>query len=75
MNRSFLALNSSSLAVCRAVSRELPAGDVPDRIMIIPAGTTTGVDGRTFELSDPTAVVARFKGGARALPIDIEHCG
>lgn len=75
MNRSFLALNSSasSLAVCRAVSRELPAGDVPDRIMIIPAGTTTGVDGRTFELSDPTAVVARFKGGARALPIDIEH--
>lgn len=73
MNSLSLALNSSTLAVCRAISQAMPAGGVPDRIRVIPAGTTVGVDGRVFTLSDPDAVVRAFRAGGRDLPIDEEH--
>lgn len=69
-----LALNTTStLSVCRAMPRELPAGEAPPRILVIPAGVTTGVDGRVFTLDQPEAVVRAFKAAGRDLPIDVEH--
>lgn len=69
-----LALNTTStLSICRAMPRELPAGDVPDRIPVIPAGVSTGVDGRVFMLDQPEAVVRAFKAAGRDLPVDVEH--
>lgn len=73
MDTHRLALNSSTLAVCRAAPQAMPEGDVPDRIRVIPAGTTVGVDGRVFTLSDPAAVVSAFWALGRDLPIDVEH--
>lgn len=73
MNTRHLALNSSTLAVCRAISQAMPEGDAPDRIPVIPAGTTVGVDGRVFVLADPEAVVRAFRDGGRELPVDLEH--
>lgn len=73
MNSLCLALNSATLAVCRAVPQAMPEGDVPDRLPVIPAGTIEGVDGRIFFNSDPDAVVRAFRDGGRELPIDVEH--
>lgn len=70
-----LALNAGhlALAVCRAVPVAIGDGDVPDRLIVVPAGAVTGVDGRSFRLDDPDAVVARFRALGRDLPVDIEH--
>lgn len=51
-----------------------PAGDAPEWLQLIPAGTFSGVDGRGPYVNDaPAAVVALFNREARKLPIDENH--
>jgi phage I-like protein len=52
---------------------ELPAGQAPEWIELIPSGATVvGRDGRSW-LNDPAAVIAAFNAGGRDLVIDTEH--
>lgn len=48
-------------------------GTVPEWVHLLPSGKMTGRDGRTFQLSDPQAVIALFERGQIDLPIDYEH--
>ncbi|MEO0034832.1 MAG: hypothetical protein RLZZ501_855 [Pseudomonadota bacterium] len=51
-----------------------PDGTAPDWAMVMPAGRSTGVDGRgPFVLSDPGRVVAQSMGDGRPLPMDYNH--
>ena len=61
-------------AICTA-DLELPAGDPPQSIKLIPTGAISCNDGRKFEIKDAAAVVAASKQRAAGLdlPIDYEH--
>lgn len=49
-------------------------GDVPDWVMVLPAGTSRGVDGRgPYHLTDPAAVVASSMQPGRPLAFDYNH--
>jgi phage I-like protein len=49
-------------------------GAAPDWLMLFPAGTSNGVDGRgPFKLSRPEAVVAASMNDGRSLPFDYNH--
>jgi phage I-like protein len=51
----------------------LPAGEgVPQWLHLIPAGTFSGLDGKTFHLRDPAAVIAASMGAGK-LPVDENH--
>ncbi|MGO4558316.1 phage protease [Mesorhizobium sp. 2RAF21] len=50
------------------------AGDVPEFIHLLPAGTFTGVDGRgPYELGDVDKLMAASLPVGRKLPVDINH--
>lgn len=71
---SIIALQDASTgAVTATLSVDLSAGDAPEWVHLIPAGTTKGVDGRgPYKLSDPKAVITASLTG-RPLPIDYDH--
>jgi len=60
-----------------SVASALPLGDdgdVPEWVMAIPAGTSTGVDGRgPYKLTDPARVAAHSMAAGRPLPFDYNH--
>jgi phage I-like protein len=50
------------------------AGDVPEWLMVLPAGTSRGVDGRgPYHLTDPDGVVTASMQGGRPLAFDYNH--
>lgn len=59
------ALNSTEIA---ALEEGLPAW-----VHLIPAGQVDGRDGRSWNNSEPQAIVDAFLAGGMDLPIDIEH--
>lgn len=74
MTHPFLtALKDQGLAVASQVS--LPAdGSVPDWIMVMPAGTVRGADGRgPYTLGDPQPVITASVLPGRPLPADFDH--
>ncbi|WP_198924981.1 phage protease, partial [Nitrospirillum viridazoti] len=73
MSHPFLTtLKSQGLAIC---SQMLPTdGGVPDWIMIMPAGTVRGADGRgPYTLKDPQPVIAASVLPGRPVPADFDH--
>lgn len=48
-------------------------GTAPDWVQLVPAGESRAVDGRTFRLDDPAAVIAASMEAGLDLPIDWEH--
>ncbi|QPC44624.1 hypothetical protein HW532_19100 [Kaustia mangrovi] len=48
-------------------------GAAPDWVQLVPAGESRAVDGRTFRLDDPAAVIAASMEAGLDLPIDWEH--
>ena len=61
-----VALNSIGLG-------DFEAGELPGRILLLPAGQVEGRDGRKWMNSEPQAVLESFAGLGRDLPIDVEH--
>lgn len=60
----------------RAVHATALAGDPPEWVQLLPAGTFRGFDGRgPYTLGDAEAVIARSRAlaGGHALPIDYDH--
>ena len=72
-----IALNSEGFGatdIAIAINFELPSGGTPPTdLLIIPAGTVQGRDGRTWRNDRPQAVVDFFNGRNVDLPIDVEH--
>jgi phage I-like protein len=58
------------LTLCRALPAD--GSPLPEWLPLIPAGDSTGRDGRGFRNPDPAAVVAAFDPTAQ-LPLDYEH--
>ncbi len=52
---------------------ELPSGELPAKIQLIPAGKMVGNDGRGFNNSKPQAILDFFATKQRDIPLDIEH--
>ncbi|HQF31502.1 MAG TPA: phage protease, partial [Hyphomicrobiales bacterium] len=49
-------------------------GAAPDWIQLFPQGPElAAVDGRSFKMSDPAAIIARFKASGRPLLVDFDH--
>mgnify|MGYP003606848355 FL=1 len=69
------ALNSeASNRTESALNFEIPAGDAPEWIELIPAGATiTGRDGRRWVNDRPDGVIERFRADGRDIPVDFEH--
>lgn len=56
------------------ICRELPAGEVPEWIQIVPEGKLIqGRDGRTFTNNTPDEIIAAFKENRGPIPLDFEH--
>ena len=66
MKMKAVALNSIGLG-------DFEAGELPERILLLPAGQVEGRDGRKWLNSEPQKVLESFAGLGRDLPIDIEH--
>lgn len=66
MKERTVALNSIGLG-------DLEAGELPERILLLPAGQIDGRDGRKWMNSEPQKVLESFAGLGRDLPIDVEH--
>lgn len=49
------------------------ASGAPSEIVLLPAGSVPGRDGRAWTNDRPDAIVAAFKAGGIDLPIDVEH--
>ncbi|WNJ96546.1 phage protease [Vibrio ruber] len=62
-------MNQLYLSLCF----ELPHGDVPEWIQLLPAGQMTGNDGRSFVNSNPQQVIIYWQAIGRDIPLDIEH--
>lgn len=57
-----------------ALNVELPAGEAPEWVELLPAGeTVTGRDGRTWRNREPQAVVDQFVARGMDMVIDWEH--
>jgi len=57
-----------------ALNFELPGGEAPEWVMMVPAGPVIeGRDGRSWNNDDPGGVVAAFRAEGRDLPLDWEH--
>ena len=50
-----------------------PGGKAAEWVHLLRAGDVVARDGRTFEGSDPAALVSEFVAGGVDLPIDCEH--
>ena len=69
------------VALCRAADRvaacavELPAGEPPEWLLLLPAGEIAARDGRRWRLDDPAAVLAKTRelAGGGDLVFDYEH--
>ena len=73
-----VALNSEQdqdpVAMDLALNFELSdSGKAPDELPLIPAGSFSGRDGRTWHNSDPVAVINETRRVGRDVPFDIEH--
>ncbi|MHB1059813.1 MAG: phage protease [Rhodanobacter sp.] len=71
-----LALNSlTERRACAALNFEFhPGANVPDLIMLLPAGPEIrGRDGRVWRLDDAQAIIEAFHADSKDLPVDIEH--
>ena len=66
MKMKAVALNSIGLG-------DFEAGELPERILLLPAGQVAGRDGRKWLNSEPQAVLESFVGLGRDLPVDVEH--
>ena len=63
----------SFLQTCTALP-QAENGNVPEWLMLLPAGTSMGVDGRgPFNLEKPDLVVAASLQGERPIPFDYNH--
>jgi len=69
------ALNTEDDARHRhALNMELPPGEVPDWVELLPAGVTiVGRDGRTWANDNPQSIVEQFNARQMDLVIDWEH--
>lgn len=69
------ALNSQALAgLAAALNFQLPAGQAPEWIELIPAGVAVvGRDGRKWINDAPDTILAAFNASGRELVIDTEH--
>lgn len=69
------ALNSeASNRTESALNFEIPAGDAPEWIELIPAGPSIiGRDDRNWMNDRPEVVVERFQAYDRDIPVDFEH--
>lgn len=57
-----------------ALNFELPQGDAPEWIEVLPAGdVVTGRDGRSWKKPSAEAIVSRTRSLGRDIPVDIEH--
>lgn len=57
-----------------AFCRELPAGEaLPEWLELIPAGTFTGRDGRSWSNPNPQTVIDATLALNKALQVDVEH--
>jgi len=57
-----------------AIEIATASGSAPEWVQLTPAGPALpSADGRRHRLSDPAAVVARFRARALPVPIDVEH--
>ena len=73
-----IALNSEQeqdpIAMDLALNFELSeSGKAPEELPLIPAGSFSGRDGRTWQNSDPQAVINETRRVGRDVPLDIEH--
>ncbi len=66
MKMKAVALNSIGLG-------DFEAGELPERILLLPAGQVEGRDGRKWLNSEPQVVLESFAGLGRDLPVDVEH--
>ncbi len=65
-------MNNTSLQIFELSLNQ--AGKAPSRVQILPAGLhIKGRDGRSFRLSDPEGLVARFNARQEPTPVDYEH--
>lgn len=47
---------------------------VPERLVLVPAGGSfSGIDGRSFNNSNPERIIARWKESGHDIPVDVEH--
>ena len=70
------ALNTeaAALGLRLALNMELPSGEIPDWVELLPAGQiVTGRDGRAWRNSNPQGVVDQFVNRNVDLVIDWEH--
>lgn len=64
----------TSRATTAPLALNFEDGSVPDWVQLTPAGPRiAGRDGRAWRLSDPDAIVARFRQDGKRPQIDIEH--
>ena len=70
-----MTTNATTITAICSADLELPAGQLPDSIKLIPIGKVDCNDGRKFEIKNAAAVVAASKQRAAGLdlPIDYEH--
>lgn len=61
---------TTELAIDLALNAE---GDAPEWVHLLPAGRFTARDGRSFDNSDPDALIEIFASRGVDLPIDYEH--
>ena len=66
MEMKTVALNSIGLG-------DFEAGELPERILLLPAGQIEGRDGRKWLNSEPQKVLESFAVLGRDLPVDVEH--
>lgn len=67
--KKYHALNSIELATIVASAD----GEIPEWTELIPAGQVTGRDGRSWNNSDPSSILAAFAASGADLPVDLEH--
>ena len=78
-NLLYFALNSqqafqpSSLGLAAALCFEIPAGDLPEWVPLVPVGEVKGRDGRAWTNPDPLQVIANTQASNREQPLDYEH--
>ncbi len=56
-----------------ALCFELPSGNVPEWVQLLPAGKMVGTDSRTFINNDPQQILDNKQRSNLHIPLDIEH--